>query len=239
VLEQRLVVALATVLVVLGGLAVAPFDWELDWLPRDPVAVDAIPDLGENQQIVFTEWPGRSPRDVEDQVTYPLTVQLMGLPGVREVRSTSMFGFSTISVIFDEAVEFYWSRSRIIEKLNSLPPGTLPAGVQPGLGPDATGLGQVYWYTLEGRDPQGPAGGGGTCTSSGPSRTTTSATDCWPPRGSARWRPSAGSSGSTRWTWTRTRCAPPAYRWRRSSARSRARTWTWAPGPRRSTGSST
>jgi copper/silver efflux system protein len=160
VLEQRLVVAIATALVVLGGLAVAPFDWELDWLPRDPVAVDAIPDLGENQQIVFTEWPGRSPRDVEDQVTYPLTVQLMGLPGVHEVRSTSMFGFSTISVIFDEGVEFYWSRSRIIEKLNSLPAGTLPAGAQPGLGPDATGLGQIYWYTLEGRDPQGrPVGG--------------------------------------------------------------------------------
>jgi copper/silver efflux system protein len=160
VLEQRLVVGLAAGLVVLGGVAVAPFDWDLDWLPRDPVAVDAIPDLGENQQIVFTEWAGRSPRDVEDQVTYPLTVQLMGLPGVREVRSTSMFGFSTISVIFDEDVEFYWSRSRILEKLNSLPPGTLPAGVQPGLGPDATGLGQVYWYTLEGRDPDGrPAGG--------------------------------------------------------------------------------
>jgi copper/silver efflux system protein len=160
VLEQRLVVALATVLVILGGLAVAPFDWDLDWLPRDPVAVDAIPDLGENQQIVFTDWPGRSPRDVEDQVTYPLTVQLMGLPGVREVRSTSMFGFSTISVIFGDEVEFYWARSRIIEKLNSLPPGTLPAGVQPGLGPDATGLGQVYWYTLEGRAPGGrPVGG--------------------------------------------------------------------------------
>jgi copper/silver efflux system protein len=160
VLEQRLVVAIATALVVLGGIAVAPFDWELDWLPRDPVAVDAIPDLGENQQIVFTEWAGRSPRDVEDQVTYPLTVQLMGLPGVREVRSTSMFGFSTISVIFDDGVEFYWARSRIVEKLNSLPTGTLPGGVQPGLGPDATGLGQVFWYTLEGRDPDGrPVGG--------------------------------------------------------------------------------
>jgi copper/silver efflux system protein len=160
VLEQRLVVALGALVIALAGIAAAPFDWKLDWLPRDPVAVDAIPDLGENQQIVFTDWMGRSPRDVEDQITYPLTVQLMGLPGVRDVRSTSMFGFSTISVIFDDDVEFYWSRSRIIEKLNSLPPGTLPAGVQPGLGPDATGLGQVYWYTLEGRDPQGrPVGG--------------------------------------------------------------------------------
>jgi copper/silver efflux system protein len=80
VLEQRLVVAIVAALVVLAGIAVAPFDWDIDWLPRDPVAVDAIPDLGENQQIVFTEWMGRSPRDVEDQVTYPLTVQLMGLP---------------------------------------------------------------------------------------------------------------------------------------------------------------
>jgi copper/silver efflux system protein len=160
VLEQRLVVAIATVMIVLGGIAVAPFDWETDWLTRNPVAVDAIPDLGENQQIVFTDWMGRSPRDVEDQITYPLTVQLLGLPGVRDVRSTSMFGFSTISVIFNDDIEFYWARSRIIEKLNSLPPGTLPGGVQPGLGPDATGLGQVYWYTLEGRDPRGkPAGG--------------------------------------------------------------------------------
>jgi copper/silver efflux system protein len=159
-LEQRLVMAIAAALVVLAGVAVAPFDWELDWLPRDPVGVDAIPDLGENQQIVFTDWPGRSPRDVEDQVTYPLTVQLMGLPGVREVRSTSMFGFSTISVVFQDDVEFYWARSRILEKLASLPVGTLPEGAQPALGPDATGLGQVYWYTLGGRDPDGrPVGG--------------------------------------------------------------------------------
>jgi copper/silver efflux system protein len=159
-LEQRLVVAIAAGLLIMWGVFTAPFDWDLEWLPRDPVAVDAIPDLGENQQIVFTDWMGRSPRDVEDQITYPLTVQLMGLPGVHEVRSTSMFGFSTISVIFDDSIEFYWARSRIIEKLNSLSPGTLPAGVQPALGPDATGLGQVYWYTIEGRDPQGrPAGG--------------------------------------------------------------------------------
>jgi copper/silver efflux system protein len=159
-LQNRLLVGLVFGGLVLWGVAVAPFDWDTDWLPRDPIGVDAIPDLGENQQIVFTEWGGRSPRDVEDQVTYPLTVQLMGLPGVREVRSTSMFGFSSIFVIFDDDVEFYWSRSRILEKLNSLPPGTLPADVQPGLGPDATGLGQIFWYTLEGRDPDGrPAGG--------------------------------------------------------------------------------
>jgi hypothetical protein len=142
------------------GIATAPFDWDIDFLPRDPVPVDAIPDIGDNQQIVFTEWPGRSPQDIEDQITYPLTTQLLGLPGVRTVRSNSMFGFSTINVIFEDDIEFYWSRSRILEKLNSLPGGTLPEGVQPALGPDATGLGQIFWYTLEGYDSDGnPTGG--------------------------------------------------------------------------------
>jgi copper/silver efflux system protein len=159
-LEQKLVVALLVLLITGWGVAVAPFDWKIDWLPRAPVPVDAIPNLGENQQIVFTEWPGRSPQDVEDQVTYPLTVSLLGVPGVREVRSSSAFGFSMIFLIFDEDTEFYWSRSRIIEKLNSLPAGLLPDDVAPALGPDATALGQVYWYTLEGRDPDGrPVGG--------------------------------------------------------------------------------
>ncbi|TVP76128.1 MAG: efflux RND transporter permease subunit [Puniceicoccaceae bacterium] len=159
-LEQRLIVVLLTLLLLGWGLSVAPFNWNLNWLPRSPVAVDAIPDLGENQQIVFTEWAGRSPRDVEDQLTYPLTVSLLGVPGVREVRSLSMFGFSSIFIIFEEDIEFYWSRSRILEKLSSLPAGTLPEAVQPTLGPDATGLGQIFWYTLEGRDPDGrPTGG--------------------------------------------------------------------------------
>jgi Cu(I)/Ag(I) efflux system membrane protein CusA/SilA len=161
-LENRLIVVLAVVAMVFWGALVAPFEWSLGGLSRDPVPVDAIPDIGENQQIVFTEWPGRSPQDVEDQITYPLTVALLGLPGVKTVRSYSMFGFSTIYVIFKEDVEFYWSRSRILEKLNSLPRGTLPAGIQPGLGPDATALGQVFWYTLEGRDEDGnPAPGWG------------------------------------------------------------------------------
>ncbi|KKL08038.1 hypothetical protein LCGC14_2579940, partial [marine sediment metagenome] len=121
---------------------------------------DAIPDIGENQQIVFTQWPGRSPQDVEDQITYPLTVSLLGVPGVKTIRSYSFFGFSTIYIIFKEDVEFYWSRTRVLEKMNSLPAGTLPPEVQPALGPDATALGQIYWYTLEGRDPDGnPAGG--------------------------------------------------------------------------------
>lgn len=160
-LENKLVSVLLLLLFVGWGLSVAPFNWQIDdTFPRDPVPVDAIPDLGENQQIVHTEWPGRSPQDIEDQITYPLTTQLLGLPGVKTVRSSSMIGLSTIYVIFEEDIDFYWSRSRILEKLNALPSGTLPENVQPALGPDATGLGQIFWYTLEGRDKNGnPAGG--------------------------------------------------------------------------------
>jgi len=159
-LSNRLLVILLVLAIVGWGLAVAPFDWQLDPFPRDPVPVDAIPDIGENQQIVFTEWPGRSPQDVQDQITYPLTVSLMGIPGVKTIRSNSMFGFSSIYIIFEEDIEFYFSRARIIEKLNSLPPETLPSGVSPALGPDATALGQVFWYTLEGRGKDGnPTGG--------------------------------------------------------------------------------
>ncbi|MCA1759037.1 MAG: efflux RND transporter permease subunit, partial [Bacteroidales bacterium] len=121
---------------------------------------DAIPDIGENQQIVFTGWMGRSPQDIEDQISYPLTTYLLGIPGVKSIRSSSIFGFSSIFIIFEEDIEFYWSRSRILEKLSSLPSGLLPEGVQPALGPDATALGQVYWYTIEGRDKNGnPTGG--------------------------------------------------------------------------------
>ncbi len=161
-LENRLIVAIALLGVLIWGITVAPFSWNTGNLPRNPVPVDAIPDIGENQQIVFTEWTGRSPQDVEDQITYPLTVALLGVPGVETVRSYSYFGFSTIYIIFKEDVEFYWSRSRVLEKLNSLPRGTVPDDVQPALGPDATALGQVYWYTLEGRDPNGnPTGGWG------------------------------------------------------------------------------
>ncbi|GIV33745.1 MAG: cation transporter [Chitinophagales bacterium] len=159
-LENKLVTALLLLLFIGWGIATAPFGWKVPWLPSDPVPVDAIPDIGENQQIVFTEWPGRSPQDIEDQITYPLTTVLLGLPGVKAIRSSSIFGFSSIYIIFNEDVEFYWSRSRILEKLNSLPSGVLPDGVQPSLGPDATALGQIFWYTLEGRDPQGnPTGG--------------------------------------------------------------------------------
>ncbi len=159
-LENKLVTFIFLIIIIAWGLVVAPFNWNINFLPQDPVPVDAIPDIGENQQIVFTEWMGRSPQDVEDQITYPLTTSLLGLPGVKSVRSSSAFGFSSIYIIFEEDIEFYWSRSRVLEKLNALPAGLLPEGVQPKLGPDATALGQVFWYTLEGRDENGnPAGG--------------------------------------------------------------------------------
>src|SRR5690554_4052335 len=159
-LENKLVTALLLILIIAWGIIVSPFNWNTGILPSDPVPVDAIPDLGENQQIVFTEWMGKSPQDVEDQITYPLTTAMLGLPGVQSIRSTSMFGFSNIYIIFNDEVEYYWSRSRVLEKLNALPSGLLPSEVQPKLGPDATALGQVYWYTLEGRDEEGnPAGG--------------------------------------------------------------------------------
>ncbi len=157
---NKLVVAVLVLLLTGAGLMVSPFESGGSGLPRYRVPVDAIPDIGENQQIVFTKWPGRSPRDIEDQLTYPLTTALLGIPGVRTVRSSSMFGFSSISVIFEDDVEFYWSRSRVLEKLSSLPPGTVPGGVSPTLGPDATALGQVFWYTLEGRDASGQLVGG-------------------------------------------------------------------------------
>jgi len=153
-LENRLITFIFLISFVVLGMVFMPFNWKSDLFPRDPIAVDAIPDIGDNQQIVATEWMGRSPKDIQDQVTYPLTTALLGIPGVQTVRSTSMFGMSFIYIIFKDNIEFYWSRSRILEKLNSLPSGTLPAGVQPTLGPDATALGQIFWYTLEGRDPK-------------------------------------------------------------------------------------
>jgi Cu(I)/Ag(I) efflux system membrane protein CusA/SilA len=111
--------------------------------------IDAIPDLSDNQVIVFTDWVGRSPQEVEDQVTYPLTTNLQGLPGVRAVRGQSAFGFSMINLIFEDSVDLYWARTRVLERLN-LVTRQLPAGVAPTLGPDATGVGQIFWYTVEG-----------------------------------------------------------------------------------------
>ncbi len=111
--------------------------------------VDAIPDIGEKQVIVYADWPGRSPQDVDDQVTYPLTTTLTGTPGVKAIRSMSGFGFSMVFVIFSDTIDYYWARSRVLERLN-VAQQRLPAGVTPVLGPDATALGQVYWYTVEG-----------------------------------------------------------------------------------------
>ncbi|MCK5440906.1 MAG: efflux RND transporter permease subunit [Maribacter sp.] len=159
-IENKLIAVLLLALFVGWGTINAPFSWDTGFLPSNPVAVDAIPDIGENQQIVFTKWAGRSPQDIEDQISYPLTTSLLGIPGVKTIRSSSMFGFSSIYIIFEEDVEFYWSRSRILEKLNSLPTNLLPDGVNPALGPDATGLGQIFWYTLEGRDENGKVTGG-------------------------------------------------------------------------------
>jgi len=110
--------------------------------------VDAIPDLSENQVIIWTEWMGRSPQIIEDQITYPLTTNLQGMPKVKAVRSQSMFGMSFIYVIFDDDADIYWARSRVLEKLSQVQ-GTLPEGVKPLIGPDGTGVGHVYWYHLQ------------------------------------------------------------------------------------------
>src|SRR5947209_10688603 len=111
--------------------------------------VDAIPDLSENQVIVFTDWMGRSPQEIEDQVTYPLSVNLQGLAGVKVVRSSSEFNFSMITIIFNDNTDFYFARERVLEKL-SIAATFLPPGVTPYLAPDATAVGQIFWYTVEG-----------------------------------------------------------------------------------------
>ncbi len=133
-------------LVVLFYLAIA--GWGYWALTQSPI--DAIPDLSDNQVIVFTDWTGRSPQEVEDQVTYPLTVSLQGLPGIRVVRSSSAFGFSMIFAIFEDNVDLYFARTRVLERLN-LVAKQMPPGVVPTLGPDATGVGHVFWYTVEGK----------------------------------------------------------------------------------------
>ncbi|HJZ56915.1 MAG TPA: efflux RND transporter permease subunit, partial [Gemmataceae bacterium] len=130
------------VLVVAAALAVFGVYAMLD------TPVDAVPDLGENQVIVFADWPGRSPREIEDQVSYPLSRKLQGLAGVRAVRSSSEFNFSMITVIFEDGVDFYFARQRVSERLGQAST-FLPPGVTPYLAPDATALGQIFWYTVE------------------------------------------------------------------------------------------
>src|SRR5918992_186153 len=136
-LRNRLIVVL--VYVFLAG-------W--GWWALMATPIDAIPDLSDNQVIVFTDWPGHSPQEVEDQVTYPLTTNLQGLAGVRVVRSQSAFGFSMIYVVFEDDIDLYFARTRVLERMG-LVSKTLPAGVMPTLGPDATGVGHVFWYTVE------------------------------------------------------------------------------------------
>ena len=126
--------------------AVGIFTWGLFSVKTSKI--DAIPDLSENQVIVFTEWMGRSPQIIEDQITYPLVTNLQGLPQVKYVRANSMFGMSFIYIIFEDNVDVYWARSRVLERLNSIG-NVLPDGVNPTIGPDGTGVGHVLWYTLD------------------------------------------------------------------------------------------
>ena len=131
------------VILVWTGIAI----WGVYALLRTPV--DAIPDLSENQVIVFADWMGRSPADIEEQVTYPLSVQLQGLAGVKVIRSSSEFNFSMITIIFDDKIDYYFARSRVLERLQTAA-AALPSGVTPYMAPDATALGQIFWYTVEG-----------------------------------------------------------------------------------------
>lgn len=129
--------------------ALALFAWGIYAVKENPI--DAIPDLSENQVIVFTEWQGRSPQIIEDQVTYPLVTNLQGIPRVKAVRATSMFGMSFVYLIFEDKTDVYWARSRVLERLNYAQ-RLLPAGLTPSLGPDGTGVGHILWYTLDAKD---------------------------------------------------------------------------------------
>src|ERR1043166_5272904 len=131
------------ILMIVAAVAV----WGVYCVLKTPI--DAIPDLSENQVIVFTDWMGRSPQEIDDQITYPLSVNLQGLAGVKAVRSTSEFNYSMINVIFDDKTDFYFARTRALERL-AIPGTFLPPGVVPYLAPDATALGQIFWYTVEG-----------------------------------------------------------------------------------------
>jgi len=127
-------------------LAAGLFAWGIYAVKKNPI--DAIPDLSENQVIVFTEWMGRSPQLIEDQITYPLVTNLQGIPKIKYVRGSSMFGMSFIYVIFEDDVDVYWARERVLERLSTVT-RSLPTGVAPQLGPDGTGVGHILWYTLD------------------------------------------------------------------------------------------
>jgi len=131
------------------AIALALFGWGIYSVQKNPI--DAIPDLSENQVIVFTEWTGQSPQIMEDQVTYPLVSNLQGIPKVKNIRATSMFGMSFVYVIFEDNVDVYWARTRVLERLNYAQ-RLLPQGVSPTLGPDGTGVGHILWYTLDAKN---------------------------------------------------------------------------------------
>lgn len=131
------------IVVILAAMFIA---W--GWFSLNRTPVDAIPDLSENQVIVFTEWMGRSPQIIEDQVTYPLVSNLQGVPQVKDIRAASMFGMSFIYVVFEDEADIYWARTRVLERLNYAQ-RLLPQGITPSLGPDGTGVGHIFWYTLE------------------------------------------------------------------------------------------
>src|SRR6185295_8469044 len=143
--EKIISLALRNRLIVLVGAAVL-FAFGFYAVQQNPV--DAIPDLSENQVIVFTEWMGRAPQVMEDQVTYPLVSNLQGIPKVKNIRGASMFGMSFVYIIFDDKTDIYWARSRVLERLNYAQ-RLLPEGVVPTLGPDGTGVGHILWYTLD------------------------------------------------------------------------------------------
>ncbi len=137
-IRNRLLVILASVVLGVAGVRAML-----------TMPIDAIPDLSENQVIVFTDWMGRGPQEIEDQVTYPLSVNLQGLAGVKVVRSSSEFNFSMITIIFDDSTDYYFARQRVLERLSTAAT-LLPSGVTPYMAPDATAVGQIFWYTVEG-----------------------------------------------------------------------------------------
>lgn len=136
-MRNRMLVLVIFIMIALAG-----------WWALKNTPVDAIPDIGENQVIVFADWPGRSPQDIQDQVIYPLSITMQGIPHVKYVRATAMFSFGYINIIFKDNVDFYWARTRVLEKINTALKD-MPEGVVPGLGPDGTGIGQIFWYTVE------------------------------------------------------------------------------------------
>lgn len=139
-MHNRFFVWIGVVMIIIGGV------YSIYETP-----VDAIPDLSENQVIVFTEWMGRNPKIIEDQITYPLVSNLQGIPKIKSIRASSMFGMSFIFVVFKEEADIYWARTRVLERLNYAQK-QLPAGITPTLGPDGTGVGHVFWYTLDAPD---------------------------------------------------------------------------------------